>query len=399
MRTLRLVLIDGLLVVGGVLTGLLLLDVGLRFLLPHPQVIEVVAEGSQSAAPSSEGGPVTVELDGRIDEPQGIYVSTPTGRRLRPNAHAIIRNHHLCRCTTEIRTNSLGYRNPELGEKGRRRVLFLGDSITLADYVQEHESWVRLVQELSEADGRPLEAINSGVWAIGLANEVAILLETGLQTDPDAVVLAWYLNDAEPSPGIRMLRAPDFLEWSWLAQYVYQSFSVLRSKLVEQDYGQISSEMRERWRDETARRFPPGERPSIDTPAGFNRVIYDLYFDWGAAWSESAWERMRPYFVELKRQADIHGFELFIVAFPVENQVAAEFVYDHPQQKLREVADDLGVPLLDLLPLFRHAYREWVETGRDPARKLFYDWCHHTPRGNRLIAEWVHEFLQEHLAS
>jgi lysophospholipase L1-like esterase len=61
------------------------------------------------------------------------------------------------------------------------------------------------------------------------------------------------------------------------------------------------------------------------------------------------------------------------------------------------VADDLDVPMLDLLPLLRTASQAWVEGRRKKSERLFYDWCHHTPRGNQLIAEWVHEFLQEHV--
>ena len=53
--------------------------------------------------------------------------------------------------------------------------------------------------------------------------------------------------------------------------------------------------------------------------------------------------------------------------------------------------------MLDLLPLLRGAHQGWVEGGRKKPERMFYDWCHHTPHGNRLIAGWVHEFLQENL--
>ena len=107
---------------------------------------------------------------------------------------------------------------------------------------------------------------------------------------------------------------------------------------------------------------------------------------------------MHPYFVELRRQADLNGFQLLFVAFPVEHQVSAPFVYDYPQQRLAQVADELDVPMLDLLPLLRAEHQDWVEDGRNEAGRLFYDWCHHRPHGNRLIAGWVHDFLQENLA-
>jgi lysophospholipase L1-like esterase len=387
-----------LLVVGGVFAGLLFLEMGVRALMPHPQVLELAVtepKPDTERAPGSE--PERIELSDRINklhEP-GIYVMTPTGRRLRPNAHAIIRNHYLCKCTTDIRTNSLGYRNPEIGEKTTKtRVLFLGDSITLADYVPEDQTWVRRVEQLSASTPNPLETINAGVWAIGLADELAILLETGLSTNPDVVVLGWYLNDVEPSPGIQMIRPPEHARHSWLAQYAFQGISRLRAELVTEDVGRIDRETRNRWKEETARKFPPDE-PEGSAEGRLNRMIYDIFGDFGSAWSDGAWERMKPYFIELKRQADLHDFELFIVAFPIQQQVRASILYDHPQQKLRQVADELDIPLLDLLPLLREA-----NSGRAGARsKLFYDWCHHTPYGNELIAEWVHAFLQNQLGS
>ncbi len=134
------------------------------------------------------------------------------------------------------------------------------------------------------------------------------------------------------------------------------------------------------------------------TPSGLNYAIKRQIGDWGSAWSDGAWEYMRPYFVELRRQADLNGFRLLFVAFPVQNQVAAPFIYDYPQRRFEEVADELDVPMLDLLPLLRAEHQGWVQGRRKKDGRLFYDWCHHTPRGNQLIAGWIHEFLQEHLA-
>jgi lysophospholipase L1-like esterase len=393
-------LLNLLLLAGGIAVALVLLEIGVRLALAHPQVIDISADGSKSTPETAQDGKSgTIELEKRVDEPEGIYLRTPTGRRLRPNTRAVINNHYLCKCTTEIRTNSLGYRNPEIGEKTKTRVLFLGDSITLADYVREEETWVRLVEKLSQSGPHPLETINSGVWAIGLANELAILLETGLQTDPDVVVLAWYLNDVQPSPGIQMIRPPKFAEHSWLVHYAYEGISVLRSKLVKEEYAKRDKETFTRWKEETARKFPPGDKISITTKSGFNRLIHNVFSDYGSAWSDGAWDYMRPYFIELQRQADLHDFELFIVAFPIRNQVAADFLYDYPQQKLKELAAELGIPVLDLLPRFREVYNSFKEAPPRSRRRMFYDWCHHTPYGNELIAEWVNDFLQEHLSS
>jgi len=69
----------------------------------------------------------------------GLYVETETGRRLRANTRVTILNHSVSHRTVEISTNSIGYRNPEIGVKVGTRILFLGDSITFADYLPEQE--------------------------------------------------------------------------------------------------------------------------------------------------------------------------------------------------------------------------------------------------------------------
>jgi hypothetical protein len=386
---------SALLAAAAVVSSVAALELGVRIALPPPQAVELAAQPAPAAGSALE--PADVELAERVDEPEGIFLETPAGRRLRPNTRAIVKNHYLCQCTAEIRTNSLGYRNRELGPKTRPRVLVLGDSVTFADYVSEPESWVRRVESLSEQTSRPIETVNAGVWAIGLADEVGILLETGVGTEPDAVLLGWYMNDVQPSPGLRMLRVPAPLEWSWLARHVFRSVSVLRTRFAEPSGSAIPHETLEEWRERTAVRFPPEGRASHDTVGGFNQLIQELFFDWGSAWSDDAWAHMRPYFLELRRQAELHGFQLLVVGFPVYDQVEADFLHDYPQQQLRRITDELGVPMLDLLPPLREALAEWEASGRDPAKRLFYDWCHHTPTGNERIAAWVHAFLQEQL--
>ncbi len=91
---------------------------------------------------------------------------------------------------------------------------------------------------------------------------------------------------------------------------------------------------------------------------------------------------------EFQRLAERERFRLAFVVFPVEDQVAAEFLEDYPQRRFLEIARELGVPALDLLPAFR-------EERRRTATPLFHDYCHHTGAGSRLIAERLLPFLEE----
>jgi hypothetical protein len=106
-----------------------------------------------------------------------------------------------------------------------------GVSITGGDYLQEPETFPRQVEHKSWQTDRPVETINSAVGAINMANELAILEETGLSPDPDVVVLCFYLNDFQASFGFKVGRLPSWLNGSSLAWLVLRSLDVAHVEL------------------------------------------------------------------------------------------------------------------------------------------------------------------------
>jgi hypothetical protein len=380
----RVTLLQGLaLVLGSVVVGGLLAEGAVRLLLPPPERVTVDTSPDLDRRLAAENQePKSVSYRGAIN---AMFEKTPTGRRLRANTNVTIENHYLSKRTITVRTNSLGFRGPELGEPRGTRVLFLGDSITMAHYLPEEETFVGLVGSLSAASGAPLETVNAGVGGIGLEAELAILLETGLRARPNIVVLDFYLNDVQQSPGVRILQVPAALRWSWLAQYVARSVPLL---FARNDW-EIGDQETGGWLDDLRRRFPAGPGDPATSPGAFNALVQENYQDWGSAWSDGAWIRIEPLLAEVKRQADLHGFELLVVCFPVAPQVEAGFPTDEPQRRLEVVTGRMGVPVLDLLPPLRAARKESTEP-------LFYDICHHTPRGSRVIADAILGFIREH---
>ncbi len=389
--TFRSLFLNTLLASFGVLLGIVVLELGSRVVLPPPRLVSIEADAEYAKRVAFEqANPDTVSIKANMaGEDNSLYLRTPTGRRLRRNTVAVIENHETCHCRSEVRTNSLGYRGPEIGEKKDPRVLFLGDSVTFSDYIPEPQSWVRLIESKSRESGVPLETINAGVWAIGLANEIAILHETGLSTKPDLVVLGFYLNDVENSPGVKMLPVPEWLWGSRLAQYVYQKLSLLIHKKVEDEVSGFSEETWKLWKKNAELRYPPPSGRPENEVEEFNYKINEFFYDWGAAWSDDAWNQLYPLFAELKRLSIENNFKLAIVGFPVADQVYARGVFDYPQQKLKEVGKRLDVPVLDLLPYYRAEYVPGV------SQQLFYDWCHPTPFGNELLAKWIGDFVRE----
>ena len=362
-----------------------------RLLLPAPQRVVVQQTADLAQRMKQEWGTrYELALPSHPEQGRGyLYIATQTGRRLRANTQVVIENHLLSKRTITIRTNALGYRNPELAAKtSRLRILFLGDSITFGDYVQEEETFVRLVEETAAAAGRNWETVNAGVGGISLKNELSILFETGLLTRPDAVVVGFYLNDFQESPGVYIRRLPPLLEKSRLLYHAARL-----ANLYQPEAG-VPQQTRERidveeWRKAFAAELEARESGSAEK-SQLLREALDSFQDWGGAWSPRMWEHVRPLFEELKRLSAERGFALLVAMFPVRQQVEAEEVHDYPQRRMAGLAAELDLPWLDLLPALRAAQRR----SREP---IFYDHCHHTPHGNRLIAAAVHEFLAVHL--
>lgn len=362
------------LLAGSIVVGLALAEILVRIFLPVPERVRV-ERLPDAAAPTEAGRPQPHPLPDTINE---LIIDTPTGRRMRAHALATI----VTFGSMTIRTNALGYRNPEIGAKHGRRVLFLGDSIAFGQGVPEEETFIRRLEVLSRSAGEPIETINSAVPGIGLESELAIFLETGVKTEPDVVVLCFYLNDALPSPGVRILPVPRVLEWSRLALYVARSVALFRDR-PDADLDRSETKA---WLAELRERYPAGDGdPTRDRPA-FNQLVQVAYRDWGSAWTEGAWRRIDPLLAELKRNTDIRRIDLRIVCFPVADQVRAGFVTDDPQRRLRASSERLRVPFLDLLPILRQA----KESSESP---LFLDHCHLTSTGHALIARTLLDFL------
>ncbi|HET8948115.1 MAG TPA: SGNH/GDSL hydrolase family protein, partial [Candidatus Polarisedimenticolia bacterium] len=278
-----------------------------RLFLPPPERVAVKSAGDLDARLERENSdPQRLAYRGAVN---ALFIKTPTGRRLRASTEVTIENHALSHRTIVLRTNSLGFRGPEIGAKTRPRVLFLGDSITMGHYLPEEETFVSLVGRLSGEAGAPLETVNGGVGGIGLETELAILRETGLRVAPDTVVIGFYLNDVQQSPGVRIVQVPSCFSWSLLARYAAAAVP----RFLARDDWEIPEAEMTGWLQEIRRRDPAGPGDPVESPGAFNALVQENYRDWGSAWSDGAWNRIDPLLAEFRRQADLNHFRLVIV--------------------------------------------------------------------------------------
>ena len=400
--------------------SVLLAEVLIRALLPPPQIVTVERAPDLEARHEFErNAQAFIRLRDKEEKGKRIFfVMTPTGRRLRANARVLIQNHWQTKEAIEIRTNSLGYRGPQMGPKQGTRILFLGDSITLGAYLNEKDTFVSRIEHLASRRGRDWEAVNAGVAGASLKNALSILVETGLSTEPDVVVVGFYLNDFLDSYGVYADEPPAILSGSWLLRYVYRALSNFKSDPEGQtDFTAFHSSLQE-LRELDPIKVKENQQAYFDTLKALKADMYhqehrrvsewkaefeaylesggadrhefyesvlENFRDWGGSWSPHAWTYMRPLFEEFKRLSQLHGFKLVIVCFPVRQQAESSVRFDYPQRRLAEVAGDLDVPYLDLLPELAEAHMS--------GRNVFLDHCHHTVEGNIVIALPIYEFL------
>jgi len=360
-----------------------------RLFLPLPQIVHV--KEKKPLPPSAVVEPQSVAIRQHPDE-GGVYAGTPTGKRLHASRHVVIENHRLSHQRVIIDTNSLGYRNPEIGEKRGTRILFLGDSVTFQDFLNEEDTFVRRIEAQARAQGKNWETINAGVGAISLKTELAILKESGIGLQPDVVVVGFYLNDFQESTGVYIFHLPWLLQHSTLAYHLMDQLNQWRGRQFIPGELQLQA-WEQHFRQQ--RTLAPGN--FNESPEAFNRMLVEHFEDFGAAWTPEAWQHMYPLFAELKRLSDQQGFQLVVVGFPVYQQVYTEFVEDSPQRELKRMGESLGIPVLDVLPAFREAALEGKSTGIYRGEQFhgewFYDQCHHTPAGSALVADEVYRFL------
>lgn len=97
--------------------------------------------------------------------------------------------------------NAAGFRGPDVPRDkppSTFRVLFLGDSFTFGEGVEDDQAFPALVTaDLNRRGGaRRYDGINAGVSGYNTRDEVTYLRERWLAYAPDLVVLTFYLNDA-----------------------------------------------------------------------------------------------------------------------------------------------------------------------------------------------------------
>lgn len=329
------------------------------------------------------GNPFTISSDRFY-----LLRDTPHGKRLVRNARVMILKHQLTNRDIPINTNSQGFRYEDISEQkelSEKRILFLGDSVTLNNFLPENETFTKIAEYAlrKQHSDQQLKLINAGVEDIGLSEEISILKEEGLAIHPDLVVVDFYLNDSRPPWGFEKETGhPGFLRRNSRAiEWFYDRFKISQ-------WFKSTGEERMQWVNKQY------ELKTWQTDQQtFRQLAESAKFDWGAAWQEDSWGSVKEKLSELKRLSSQYGFAVAVIAFPVNFQVKTVFMDNMPQQTLSTISTNLGFAFHDLLPTLRQVNEKDDEDKKPDRQELFLDQAHLSTYGNQIVGKNIADFL------
>lgn len=227
--------------------------------------------------------------------------------------------------TFPYRTNAHGLRDRDRPPKapGTKRVLVVGDSYTWGYAIAEEEAFPQVAERLFAARGRrDVEVINGGMPDYNSRQERALLATLVPIYQPDAVVLAYVVNDAEPTTS--MPTAPE--------EVYRHSRSWFLTELAEQLNRRLFR-----------RRLLPSAKHNVASN------YLDGFEDGSVKWRDS-----REAIGEMRDLAAAAGSSFTVLMMPdftqpLDDQYGLRKIHDAVARWGRE----LNIPVFDLLELFR----------------------------------------------
>lgn len=259
--------------------------------------------------------------------------------------------------------NSAGFHDVEWTREkppGTWRLVVLGDSITMGQWVPLDELFVKRLERELRARGRPVETLNVALGGADTRDELDLLRRFGLQHAPDAVLLVFFLNDAthlDSNPlMVRKIHAELARPPLGLAR-ISKAWELL----------------------DRARRERAVTRATVaDYLQSFR----------GNVEQRAAWESCRQALAELAQLCRERGLPVGVAIFPILMELDDGHPFSELYAEVEAHCRALGLPVLQLLPVFRgrEASSLWVAP----------DDAHPNASANALVVPALAEFVRSH---
>ncbi len=330
------------------------------------------------------------ELFGAIQPDPDLFWSLKPDLRLQ--------THNLKGQPIRVSTNSLGLRSPEpLAKKpGEVRILSLGESSTFGAYVDDKQTYSRLLEQLLNAEapeGRRYRVINGGVSAYSSFQSLMYLKLRGWKLEPDVVLFYHEFNDYLPSS----LRSSSNDEWG-MAQTDRELYAS-RSNQVQRWLLQVSGVARAvvYWlasrQVSTAETADPGGPAGTDPGAAIGLLkmgaLPGLVDQDGQVVTDGIQHDALP-----RRVSEEERLQNFQELAEFCREKGIQLVVIHPSYRLTrqhtcvltEFCESEGIPMFE-------AIRALARRGRG-GPPMFLDLAHPSPLGHRRLAQGLTAFLR-----
>lgn len=302
--------------------------------------------------------------------PQELYVpDAELGFQLAPRQEAFTHDQ-------PVHTNALGLRGEEVApvpHPGVRRILALGDSQTFGNGLAHGDTWPAQLERELAARGGAWQVVNAGIPATDTWQHARLLERLSRELAYDLVLLALYPNDVTPLPahGAGALGPVDPAPW--------------RTRLVHRL--KRSALLTALW--QARRPLRALLDPGADAAGGREARILSGEPD---PTVEAGWQQVERSLAAARETARAEGAELRLLVIPRRDQVSGANSHTAYNVRATEIADRLGVPVMDALPVLREAWQAHGDA-------LFIPWDgHNGALANRAFAEAVAQALLERAA-
>jgi len=307
-----------------------------------------------------------------LDPQEGYLHDQELMHRLKPNQEAYTHSF-------PVHTNSYGLRDREFPiqtEPGTVRILCLGDSLTFGNGVAVESTWPKQLEDLlnSAPTGVHYQIINAGVSAYDTWQEIGYLERYGMQFQPSVVILGFYANDVVPKPTVmpKSVSGGGTLQrLGWKAYVSDEVAHVLKRS-------RVLLFMRDRL-DKLA---------NVIRPNGLHSHKEAMLLGVRNEFIEAGWKEVERSLSQLVTLGRKGKFRTMIVMFPMEDQIAGTYGTQGYQDRLKNLAQRAGIPVIDLTASFHAAF-----TGFD---SLFIPWDGHpNARAYGIAAREIQQALEQ----
>jgi len=265
----------------------------------------------------------------------------------------------------EVSTNSVGIRDSEYAsDKSPEvyRILALGDSQTFGNGLELTDTWPKQLEtNLNQAsNGRRVEVINAGLPGSDTWQHEIILKRMFATYQPDAVVLAFYVNDVVKRFKPRPVQEKNSGDLSKRVGYILKRSTLLLTLRIARNA------IMQWWSPSKGSLQQQALLKGGDSPALRER-----------------WNQVDNSLSAMKKVSDEHKAPFGIVLLPRRDQVGGRLPWETYSNHLQQIAKQYQIPVVSLLAPLQQAYQIH---GKD----LFIPWDGHNSKiANNIIAREI----------